>query len=128
MAAGSAQLRILVVDDNHHTADGLGYILRAKGYAVRVVYSVEEAVVTAEEFNPDAAISEVAMSGMNGADLAIWLNAYHPACRLLLVSGQSDTAPPKDASPLQRYLNYLLPEPIDLPQLLHLMALGPAIA
>ncbi len=60
--------RILVADDNRDVADALVRLLTALGYEARAVYSGEEAVKAAAEFQPEMAFIDIGMPGLNGYD------------------------------------------------------------
>lgn len=61
--------RILVVDDNRDAADSLGHVLTAVGYQVATCYDGQEALATAERFEPDACVLDLNMPGMDGCEL-----------------------------------------------------------
>ncbi len=81
--------KILVVDDEHLIADTLAVILRGCGYQVRVAYEAHGALHQCESVIPDLVISDVAMPGMNGVELAIAIRERYPMCKVLLFSGQA---------------------------------------
>jgi two-component system NtrC family sensor kinase len=62
-----------------------------RGYETRVAHSAEQAVEVIAEWPPDLAILDVGLPNMNGIDLAIALKGSHPACCILLFSGQPNT-------------------------------------
>ena len=84
-------LRVLVVDDEPTVADTLAIILQNRNHDVRIAYSGEQAKQLAAGFMPDAVITDVVMGPMSGIDLAVHLIQALPACRVLLVSGHTDT-------------------------------------
>ncbi len=84
--------KILVVDDEMAISDTLAIIFSTHGYASRVAYSAEMAIELLEEWQPDLAVVDVVLPGMNGIEFAIFLRASYPACRFLLFSGQPGTA------------------------------------
>jgi DNA-binding response OmpR family regulator len=84
--------RVLIVDDEHSIADTLVAIFLMQGYAARAAYSAEEALALIAEWNPELAILDVYLPGMNGIDLAVLLKAQYPKCGLLLFSGASETS------------------------------------
>ncbi len=83
------QNRILVVDDEHVIADTLAVILRNSGYNVAVCYDAQSALRECDRHTPDLIVSDVVMPGMNGVDMAFLVRERHPACKVLLFSGQA---------------------------------------
>lgn len=92
IAVGDRRHGILIIDDERTIADTLDLIFSAGGYETRAAYSAEQALEIIAEWLPDLAIVDVVLPLMNGVNLAIFLTAQYPACRLLLFSGQSLTA------------------------------------
>jgi signal transduction histidine kinase len=78
--------RILVVDDNRDAADSLGVLLRALGADVRVAHAGDEALSLAAEWQPEIAILDVGMPGMDGCELASRLRADPRYEHLLMVA------------------------------------------
>jgi DNA-binding NtrC family response regulator len=83
---------IFVVDDETSIADTLVVILRQAGYEARAFYNAESALKYAESCCPELVISDVAMPGMGGVEMAILIRERHPACKILLFSGHACTA------------------------------------
>ena len=92
MATGTEVLRVLVVDDDAVIADSLAVILNANGYRAKAVHSAEDAVEESVLLAPDVLISDVIMTGMSGIDLAIHISNTVPTCKIILFSGQAQTA------------------------------------
>ncbi|HZD49453.1 MAG TPA: response regulator [Silvibacterium sp.] len=84
--------RVLIIDDAPNVSDTLALIFSKNGYDARVAYSAEQAIEIIAEWEPDLAIVDVVLPQMNGIDLALVLKANHPACRVLLFSGEEITA------------------------------------
>jgi len=86
--------RILVVDDNHDSADSLKILLQATGHQVHVEYNGSSALEAAEAFDPTVAIVDIGMGEMNGYEVAEAIRRKHPAHSLLLIAltgyGQED--------------------------------------
>jgi DNA-binding response OmpR family regulator len=80
--------RIFVVDNEYVIASTLAVILDINGFSARVFTQPGEAFAAAQEDPPDLLVSEVAMPGLSGIDLAIRIKALHPRCKILLFSGQ----------------------------------------
>ena len=92
MATDTENLRVLVVDDDPVIADSLAVILNANGYRAKAVHSAEDALEESVLLAPDVLISDVVMAGMSGIDLAIYISNTVPTCKIILFSGQAQTA------------------------------------
>jgi DNA-binding NtrC family response regulator len=92
VAGPNSKFRVLVVDDEKSIADSLTLIFSTQGYEARAAYSAEQAAEIVSKWLPGLVILDVVLPGMNGIDFAIQLNASYPECRVLLFSGQQDTA------------------------------------
>jgi DNA-binding NtrC family response regulator len=84
--------RILIVDDERNIADTLAMVFKIKGHEAMAVYNAESAVAAIESFEPDVVLSDVIMGKMTGVDLAIYLSKARPDVKVVLFSGQTDTA------------------------------------
>ncbi|SIT39168.1 PAS/PAC sensor hybrid histidine kinase [Paraburkholderia ribeironis] len=62
----TAPLRVLLVDDNHDSADSLAMLLELKGHDVRIAYEGREALQIAPSFMPELAVIDIAMPKMDG--------------------------------------------------------------
>jgi CheY-like chemotaxis protein len=80
---------VLVVDDESMVADTLALILSRAGFATLTAYSATTALEVAEAVPPELLISDVAMPGMNGIDLAVSIVNAWPDCKVLLFSGHA---------------------------------------
>lgn len=83
---------VFVVDDEVVIAKTLAIILRNEGFEATAFHSPEHVLERARESAPDLLISDVAMPGMTGIELAIQVKSQHPQCKVLLLSGQSATS------------------------------------
>lgn len=83
--------RVFVVDDEHVIASTLVAILNFYGYCAKAFSAPHEALSAARLSAPDLLISDVAMPGISGVDLAIQMKAQYPQCKILLFSGQAAT-------------------------------------
>jgi signal transduction histidine kinase/CheY-like chemotaxis protein len=70
-----ASRRILVVDDNEDAAILLGDLLRSVGHDVRTAHDGTSALETAARFQPEIAILDIGLPGMDGYELAATLRA-----------------------------------------------------
>lgn len=65
-----ASRRILVVDDNRDSADGLALLLELGGDEVRTAYDGLAALEAAAQFLPEAVLMDIGMPSLNGYDAA----------------------------------------------------------
>jgi PAS domain S-box-containing protein len=68
MGAGTSR-RILIVDDNQDAATSLARVLELLGHETRVAFDGVEALEAAETFEPDVAILDIGMPGLNGYEV-----------------------------------------------------------
>jgi DNA-binding NtrC family response regulator len=122
MLANPELLRVLVVDDERSIADSLGLILQVRGHRARVAYSAEEALLIADEFKPQALISDVVMPGMSGIELAVYFSEQHPECKVLLVSGNAIGFGLVEESVRRGHYHSILPKPIHPAQILEFLS------
>lgn len=80
---------VLVVDDESVIADTLAIILSKSGFAPIAAYEGKSALEMSMVIQPDLFLSDIAMPGMSGVELAIEITETIPGCRVLLFSGQS---------------------------------------
>jgi CheY-like chemotaxis protein len=78
--------RVLVVDDNREAADTLGAMLTFLGYDVRVAYDSEKGLDEAAWFEPDVAVWDISLPGVDGYVAAGRLRAFRDGQRIMLVA------------------------------------------
>jgi CheY-like chemotaxis protein len=83
--------KVLVVDDEKTTSETLTVIFGDHGYQAKAAYSAEQAADVIAEWQPDVALLDVNLPGMNGVDLAVAIRTSLPNCRVLLFSGYPNT-------------------------------------
>jgi len=110
--------RIFVVDDEQVIASTLAAILNLNGYSARFFTRPLEALAAAQSDIPDLLISDVAMPGLSGVDLAIQMRARHPECKILLFSGQAATLDLLEDARNQGHDFHLLLKPVHPTELL----------
>ena len=86
------QLRISVVDDEVLIASTLATVLCNQGFDASFFTEPLHALQAARYYAPDLLISEVSMPVLSGIELAIRVQRHCPNCKVLLFSGQPETA------------------------------------
>jgi signal transduction histidine kinase len=108
--AAARPLRVMVVDDNHDSADMLALSLRLMGHEVRAYYDPLQVVDAALEFLPDLAFMDVGMPVLNGFDLAgrlraqRWPETGRPRLVALTGWGQEDDRRRSEAAGFDEHL------------------------
>jgi CheY-like chemotaxis protein len=104
--------RIFVVDDEYVISYTLAAIFNMNGYLARYFTDPMEALAAAQSDAPDLLISDVAMPGLSGVDLAIQIRARYPTCKILLISGQAGTLDLLENARAQGHDFHLLLKPV----------------
>lgn len=82
-------MRVLIADDNVDAAHSLAMLLDLRGHEVRVALDGLQAVKAAREWEPDAAVLDIAMPGLDGYAVAHQLRQLRPPGPVLIaLSGQ----------------------------------------
>jgi YesN/AraC family two-component response regulator len=86
-------MKLLIVDDEPFTSDGLYNLIKDSGLAfdeVRVTGSGEKAAAMLHEYSPEVVLSDIRMPGMNGLELAKIIKTMYPQCQIIFMSGFND--------------------------------------
>ena len=86
------KLKVLVIDDDKSVADTLAMVLDFSGFDASAVYSGEQALELVRRSPYDHVVTDVMMEPMDGIQAAIAIQAIHPECMILLMSGNERTA------------------------------------
>jgi CheY-like chemotaxis protein len=82
----AAARRVLVVDDSRDGADSLAMWLQAEGHEVRVAYGGQDAVATAQAWQPEIVLLDISMPGFDGYETAKALRKLPDGAALHLVA------------------------------------------
>lgn len=104
--------RIFVVDDEPVIASTLAVIFNMNGYSTRCFTEPMGVLAAAQSDVPDLLISDVAMPGLCGIDLAMQMRAQNPKCKILLFSGQAATLDLLENARSQGHNFQLLEKPV----------------
>jgi CheY-like chemotaxis protein len=117
-AADGHQRRVLVVDDEKLIADSVATILNRSGFTAIATYSGTDALESIQEKCPDIVVSDVVMPDFNGIQLAKAVRSLCPHARIVLFSGNVDTASLLDDASVEGYFFEILAKPIHPVELL----------
>jgi len=84
--------RILIVDDNHDSAELLSLVLERQGHETRVAHDPLDAIPLALQFLPNLAFLDIGLPGMDGYQLLGILRAKPEleGCKFLAVTGYDE--------------------------------------
>jgi len=80
------QRKVLIVDDHEELGKSLVRVVRTLGHEVAIVKDGPSALALADSFQPDCAILDLSLPGMNGIELGRRLRAMFPRERLYLIA------------------------------------------
>ena len=110
--------RVLVVDDNREAADTLGAMLTFLGYDVRVAYDSETGLEEAAWFEPDVAVWDISLPGVNGYEAARRLRAFRDGRRIMLVALTGHGSAADRSAALAAGFDLHMKKPVDVNALL----------
>lgn len=117
-----ASRRVLIVDDNEDARQSLVLLARSWGHEVADAVDGLSAIALAEKFNPQTALVDIGMPGMNGYQLARHFRAVPRYADLQLVAmtgfGRDED---RDAALAAGFNNHLV-KPVDFDELEALLA------
>ena len=116
--AGVRLRRVLVVDDNRDAADILGAMLVFLGYEVRVVYDSESGLDEAAWFEPDVAVWDISLPGVNGYEAARRLRERRDGDRIMLIALTGLGTPADVNAALSAGFDRHMTKPVDVNALL----------
>jgi two-component system response regulator HydG len=85
----SAQVSILIVDDDRDLAESLADVLEARGYAVELAGSGEEGVARFRQRDFDLVFTDVKLPGMNGVESFFAFRRIKPDAKVVMMTGFS---------------------------------------
>lgn len=82
-------MKILIVDDDEDFADGLMELLELEGHQPLMVHSGRQAIAAVESGNFDAALLDIGLPDMNGAECYREMRKMRPDLPCFLLTGYS---------------------------------------
>jgi DNA-binding NtrC family response regulator len=117
--AAAAKSYVLLVDDHEPSLRRLEEAIRCWGHCPIAALSGAEALECCESRRPRVVVTDLAMPNLDGKGLARWLQARYPSVPLILMTGQEFD--PTALGELERIFAAVLPKPVDMDRLLHLL-------
>jgi CheY-like chemotaxis protein len=120
--------RVLVVDDNHDSADSLAMILKRMGYSVEAAYGGTAAVTAFETFAPEAVLLDIGMPDLDGYETARRIREM-PSGRGAVLIAQTGWGQEEDQRRAQEVgFDAHLTKPVEIAELVRLLEkLQPAL-
>ena len=84
---------VLVVDDEPGVAKTLAWILEQSGYVSAVAYTGRDAIELGSRITAALAIVDVNLPDVDGIKVAAEISQILPSCKVLLITGDPDSAP-----------------------------------
>jgi CheY-like chemotaxis protein len=111
--------RVLIVDDHVDSAELIAEVLAAQGHETRIAHEPLGALKTALEFQPQVAILDIGLPGMNGYELLQSLRAKGELseCRFIALTGHTEHADRRRSK--EAGFQVHLTKPFDLRAVLH---------
>ncbi len=103
--------RVLVVDDEPDMADWLATVVARAGYETRVATRGSEAEELFAAWLPDAALVDLVLPDVSGAELVGRLKSLQPRTEVLVISGQGSI--PRAVEAIKAGASSFLEKPID---------------
>ena len=108
--------RILVIDDEQISREGVGEVLEEEGYEVALVADGQEAVALLSSFLPDLVLTDLQMPGLDGLGVLNHVKNIYPATPVIIFTADITIDAQRTAERLgvQDYIN----KPLDFTDLL----------
>ena len=114
-------LRILVVEDQHDSADPLGLLLEFWGHQVAVVYEGELALELATTFRPDVVFLDIVLPGIDGCEVARQLRQLPGLENVLLAAITGYSQETDELRCQEAGIDYYFLKPVDPAELKQLL-------
>jgi PAS domain S-box-containing protein len=111
------RLRIMVVEDNAESAEGLATLLRLQGHDVAIAYDGLEAVKKAGQWLPQVVLCDIRLPGLDGLGVAAAIRKSPATARARLIAISGTSSDEEHRRSLQAGFHHHLTKPID-PQVL----------
>ena len=114
----NSTLDILIIDDNTDLNNNLNIFFEANGFAVKSVYSGEDALDICRENKFTIALTDINLPDINGLDLIEQLKKVSPEMEYIIITGDASLQTSIEAIKNREVLDYEV-KPLDIDRLLH---------
>jgi CheY-like chemotaxis protein len=118
---GTAELKVLIVDDNVDAARMLAMLLKIAGQRVLVEHQSGHALELAREAQPDVCLLDIGLPEMDGNELARRLRAQPETSKAVLIAVTGYSPETGGASPIGPEFDHHMVKPIESGKLLALL-------
>lgn len=108
--------KILIVEDEHHIAEGLSLNLRLANYESQIAYDGEQALKLIKEFNPDLVLLDLMIPKVDGMSVLKELRQTDQRMPVLILSAKNEIS--EKVKALKIGVDDYLSKPFDLDELL----------
>jgi CheY-like chemotaxis protein len=119
---GEAKPLLMVLDDDAAVRQTWTLIFQQQGYEVIAVECGQDAIDAARAHPPDLLLGDIRLPDMSGIEAARRVQGEAPGCRVLLISGDSDSGEVLEEARRQGTTFEVLPKPIAPPELIQRIA------
>jgi len=106
---------ILIVEDEVLLADSIAIYLECHAYATAVAYTGEDGLRLAAEHNPDVAVVDLWLPGLDGLKVLRHLREVSPSTEVVMITAHASIATAVEA--MKRGAFHYLSKPLDLVEL-----------
>lgn len=88
----SADLRVLLVEDDADLADAYRLVLDARGWETEAVDTAASALSRLEDAPPDVVVADLGLPDLSGPEMVARLRRTAPGARLVVLTGEAGDA------------------------------------
>ncbi len=115
---------IILLEDQDNIRRSLAHLLKAEVHTVRVARNDLEAQAQCAGIDPDVALVDIELPGVQGSEWALYLKEMSPNTRIIFISGKPGLAGLDRSGPDVHFMH----KPVVVDDLLDLINAEPALA
>lgn len=120
-AARARALRLLIVDDNVDSAEGLARLLAREGHQIRMAHDGPQALALVPTHSPHAIVMDIGLPGMDGYEVARRIRTSDHGARVLLIAVTGYGQDEDKQQALNAGFDYHLIKPVDINEVKRLL-------